>query len=109
MIFGESDSQAGPPHGQPQRSIRLDTSGLDTVYANFFAVAGSPDDVALYFGASSMLPGASEPMVRLSQRVMMIPSAAKRLMLALQQTIKQHEERFGPIELPPMQPPKTTG
>jgi hypothetical protein len=36
---------------------------------------------------------------------MMLPANAKRLMLALQQAIHAHEERFGPIELPPQRRP----
>ncbi len=109
MIFGENDSQPQglPPGGQPQqRSIRLDTSGMDTVYSNFFALAGTAEEITLYLGASSPMPGMNEPMLKISHRTVLLPSNAKRLMLALQQTIKAHEDRFGPIEIAPMQPPK---
>jgi len=110
MIFGEdaSGEPSGAP-GQPQKQIRFDASQMETIYANFFLLAGSADEVVLYFGANSPQPGAREPAVRISHRVFLLPPNAKRLMLALQQTIKAHEDRFGPIELPPQRPPEHPG
>jgi len=103
MIFGEESST---PQNQPQpQQIRLDLSGMETVYANAFALAGSPDEVVLYVGANLPLPNMKEPVVRVSHRVTLIPANAKRQLIALQQTIKAHEERFGPIELPPPRRP----
>ncbi len=99
MIFGESSSDPG---NQPsQQKVRLDHTGMETTYANFFALSGSAEEIILVVGANSPMPGMAEPLVKLSHRVMMIPQTAKRLMLMLQQTIKAHEDRFGPIELPP--------
>ena len=103
MIFGEDDS-ANPNQGQPQQQqIRLDASTMETVYANSFATANTPDEITLYLGANSPLPGLKQPVVKISHRVMLNPPNAKRLMIALQQTVKAHEDRFGPIELPPGQ------
>lgn len=110
MIFGEDDSQAGRQQPQQQQQVRLDASTMETIYANFFAIAGSPDELTIYLGANSPLPGVREPMVKLSHRLMMQPANAKRLMIALQQTVKAHEDRFGPIEVAmPGQPPQTGG
>ncbi|MBI5864997.1 MAG: DUF3467 domain-containing protein [Planctomycetes bacterium] len=108
MIFGEEDSQHQNRPPQQQQQVRLDASTMETVYANFFALAGSPDEVTIYLGANSPLPNVREPFVKLSHRVMLMPANAKRLMIALQQTVKAHEDRFGPIEIaPPGQPPQT--
>jgi Protein of unknown function (DUF3467) len=112
MIFGEPESQPqgrpqGQPQGQQQQQVRLDASGLETVYANFFALAGSQDEVTVYFGASSPMPNMREPFVKLSHRLMLLPANAKRLMMALQQAVKQHEDHFGPIEIAP--PPQQQG
>jgi hypothetical protein len=60
----------------------------------------------LYLGANSPLPGQAEPNVGVSHRVIMLPSNAKRLMMALQQTVKAHEDRFGPIEVTPPRKPQ---
>jgi hypothetical protein len=104
MIFGEedSDSMTHPPDpsAQPQQ-IQLDASAMETIYANFFALAGSSDELVVYLGANSPLPNVTRPIIRLSHRLMLLPANAKRLMLALQQAVRAHEERFGPIELPP--------
>jgi len=113
MIFGEEDNafmDPQPPQnpGQPQ-GIRLDISRTDTFYANFFALSGSQDELVLYFGANTPIPNATQPVVPVSHRLIMVPPNAKRLALALQQAIKAHEDRFGPIELPPpRRPPSGT-
>ena len=105
MIFGEEDSQPQGPG--PQQRVRLDHSQMKTIYANFFALAGAPDEITMYMGANTPMPGMKEPSVKVSHRIILLPPNAKRLMLALQQTVKAHEDRFGPIELPPPQrPPK---
>lgn len=104
MIFGEDESQPTPPPQQQQ--IQLDASQMQTAYANFFALAGAPDEITLYLGTNLQLPGMKTPAVRLSHRVILLPANAKRLMLALQQTVAAHEDRFGPIEIsPPQRPP----
>ena len=110
-IFGEEGSGPGDlPGGQPpqqpqggQQQIQLDTNGMETIYANFFALAGSPEELTAYLGVNTPMPGMTQPMVKVSHRLVMQPQIAKRLMMALQQTVKAHEERFGPIELAPPQ------
>jgi hypothetical protein len=102
MIFGEDDSR---PQPAPQQQITLDASQMETIYANFFALAGSADEVTVYLGANSPMPGAKQPAVRISHRLMLLPQNAKRLLIALQQTVKAHEDRFGPIEIAPQRPP----
>lgn len=115
MIFGEDDSKnmgnrpnhpPGQPGGQPQQ-IQLDLRELETIYSNFFGLGGAPEEVVIYFGASLPLPNVPQPVIKLSHRVVMLPRSAKQLMLALQQMVKAHEERFGPIELPPQRRPDT--
>lgn len=106
MIFGEEDQpmESQPPQGLPQQ-IRLDTDAMETIYANFFALAGSSDELVIYFGANSPLPNVPQPAIKVSHRLMLLPANGKRLLIALQQAIKAHEDRFGPIELPPQRRP----
>ncbi len=104
MIFGEDGSDLPDPASPQQQKVRLDPSRMESLYANFVAIAGSADEIVLYLGANSPLPGQKEPLVQLSHRVIFLPANAKRLMLALQQTVTAHEDRFGPIEIPP--PPR---
>ncbi len=109
MIFGEDESTPKSNPQQPQQ-VRLEIGQMETVYANSFALAGAPDEVAIYVGANLPLPNVKEPVVRISHRIVLLPANAKRLMIALQQTIKAHEERFGPIEIsPPRRPEQRNG
>lgn len=108
MIFGEEDSQQQPQPPQPQQ-IRLDASSMDTVYANSFALATSAEEITVYLGVNSPLPGMKQPIVKISHRVVLIPQHAKRLLQVLQQTVSAYEERFGPIELPPPTRPSSGG
>lgn len=104
MIFGENDNQPATPGGRQQQQIRIDTSAMDTLYANFFAIAASADEITIYLGANSPMPGVKEPVVKVGQRLLLLPQNAKRLLVALQQTVKAHEDRFGPIEITPPRP-----
>ncbi len=105
MIFGEEDDQHMGSQPQKPQQIRLNTDDMETVYANFFALAGSADEIVLYLGANSPLPTTPQPAIKISHRLMMLPPNAKRLMLALRQAVEAHEDRFGPIELPPPRRP----
>lgn len=104
MIFGEKDDSMPDPQQRPQQ-IRLDMSTMDTVYANFFALSGTADELVVYLGTNTPMPQQQQPALRISHRLLLLPANAKRLMLALQQAVKAHEDRFGPIELPPPRNP----
>ncbi|MGE3182039.1 MAG: DUF3467 domain-containing protein [Phycisphaerae bacterium] len=88
------------PNPQQQQQVRIDASRMETVYSNFFAISGAQEEVTLFLGANSPMPNSNQPLAQLSHRVMVNPQNAKKLMIALQQTVKAHEDRFGPIELP---------
>lgn len=101
MIFGEESSKPmGDQPNQQQQQVRIDASKIETVYTNFFAVSGAQEEITLFLGANSPMPNSNQPLAQLSHRVMFNPQNAKKLMLAMQQTVNAHEERFGPIELP---------
>lgn len=104
MIFGEDEPQPQqqPPPGAQQ--VRLDASSVETVYSNAFAVASSAEEITLYLGVNSPLPGMKQPTIKVSHRLVLIPPNAKRLLQLMQKTVQTYEERFGPIELPP--PPR---
>ena len=87
------------PNQQQQRQVTIDASRMETVYANMFAISFTPDEMTIFLGTNTVMPNANTPLAMLSHRVILNPQNAKRLALALQQTVKQHEERFGPIEL----------
>jgi hypothetical protein len=86
---------------QQQQVIQLpvDASKLQTVYANFFRVVGTPEELILDFGlhTQQMNAGGPEP-VRLTTQLVVGYYTAKRLMAALQQAVRMHENSFGVLE-----------
>jgi hypothetical protein len=72
---------------------------LTTTYANFCRVHVTPEELILDFGLNtSAVPNPKEP-VKLTSRLVMNYYTAKRLSVALQQVIQQHERAYGKIEL----------
>jgi hypothetical protein len=90
--------QTTPTPAAPQQ-IPTDHSSLSTVYTNFCRVSITPEEMVLDFGLNpQVMPTAGEP-VRLTHRVVMNFFTAKRLLLALNNVVVQHENAYGPLEL----------
>jgi hypothetical protein len=82
---------------QPQ--IPTDQSALSTVYTNFCRVSVTPEELVLDFGLNPQIaPNQVEP-VKLTHRVVMNFFTAKRLLLALNNVVVQHENAYGALEL----------
>ena len=79
--------------------IPVDVEGMSSLYANFFRVTGTPEELVLDFGLNTQLmqPGGPES-VKLSQRLVMSFYTAKRLLNALSWAVNRHESTFGIIE-----------
>jgi hypothetical protein len=83
---------------QPQ-PIPVDIEGMTSLYANFFRVTGTPEELVLDFGLNTQLMQAGNPeSVKLSQRLVMSFYTAKRLLNALSWAVSRHESTFGVIE-----------
>ncbi len=92
------ETQAPEAAAQPQ--IQVDTTGLKTSYANVVGIAANINEVYLTFGVNSdPYNPAPTDAVKLDNRVIMTPDAAKRLCLNLNATLAAYEQRFGVIEL----------
>ena len=86
---------------QNQRTpIQVDSSSMKTSYANVVGIAANINELYLTFGVNSdpYNPTPTEP-VKLDNRVILTPDAAKRLCLNLNATLAAFEQRFGVIEL----------
>lgn len=66
-------------------------------YSNFVIIAHSPSEVILDF--ASMLPGM--PKAKVSNRIILTPEHAKRLLHSLQENLTNYEAKFGPIQVGP--------
>ncbi len=82
-----------------QAQIPTDQSTLSTVYTNFCRVSVTPEELVLDFGLNPQVsPTQTEP-VKLTHRVVMNFFTAKRLLLALNNVVVQHENAYGALEL----------
>jgi hypothetical protein len=88
-------SQSAP---SPTPQIRLDESNAKLSYANFFNVTSTREETALMFGMIQASPNPSEEVaIKVSDRVLLTPRAARRLEQMLHQVLNQYETRFGPL------------
>jgi hypothetical protein len=94
----EQTTPAGEAGQQPMQ-IPVDTADMTSLYANFFRVTGTPEELVLDFGLNTQLmqPGGAES-VKLNQRLVLSFYTAKRLLNALSWAVNRHETTFGTVE-----------
>ena len=91
-------AESAPPAQTPE--IFWDDSGMVTSYANVCNVQGTRKEMMLLFGANQgWQPEQSKITVRLNNRILMTPLAAKRLHALLEMGLKEYENRYGPLNL----------
>jgi hypothetical protein len=89
--------QRGPAAGP---KVVWDDSKMKTSYANVCNVLGTREEIMLLFGANQAWHGGQkEVTVALSDRIVLNPYAAKRLMHLLEQGLKEYESRYGELKL----------
>ena len=79
--------------------VKWDDSNMKTSYANVCNVASTREEVTLLFGTNQTMLGDQEVSVRLSDRVILSPYAAKRLALLINGVVSQYEKRFGELNI----------
>ena len=83
-------------------TVNWDDSGMRTTYANVVNASSTREEVTLFFGTNLTWNPTSkmEFNVKLSDRVVLNPFAAKRLMILLSAILKEYESRSssGPLE-----------
>ena|SRR6185436_1087773 len=86
------------PEGGPK--VVWDDSKMHTSYANVCNVLGTREEIMLLFGANQAWHGGQkEVTVALSERIVLNPFAAKRLLQLLGQGLKEYEARYGELKL----------
>lgn len=86
-----------------QLNIDLNPEVAKGCYSNLAIISHSRNEFVVDF--ASMLPGLPKPSV--TNRIVMNPENAKRLMAALNDNIMKYESQFGRIELAGQQPQAT--
>ena len=93
------DKKEAPAEGAVP-TIRWDDSTMGTSYANVCNVSSSREEVTLLFGTNQTWhTGTQEFSIKLSDRVIISPFAAKRLLVLLQNVVGQYEARFGQLDI----------
>ena len=78
--------------------ITWDDSEMRSVYANVANVATTREEVMLLFGTSQAWTNqAEEVTVQLTDRVVLNPFAAKRLLVLLARVVQEYEKTYGPL------------
>jgi hypothetical protein len=102
------EGSIGQPTDSTQLKIRWDSSNMRSAYANVFNVAGTREEVVLFFGMNQAWDASQKEMtVQISDRVVLSPFVAKRLSLVLNNVIRDYESRYGKLDVG-TQPPTDT-
>ena len=99
---------AAPPAGT-QVKIRWDDSNMRSSYANVCNVAGTREEIVLLFGMNQAWHSEQKEVnVKLSDRIILSPFAAKRLATLLNNVIRDYEFRFGSLNIEGGRPEDST-
>jgi hypothetical protein len=90
--------------------VKWDASSMSTSYANVVNVSSTREEVTLLFGTNvTLFTGQEEVTVKLSDRIILSPFAAKRLKVLLDNVMGEYERRFGHLNIEPrVEPPTPT-
>jgi hypothetical protein len=99
-VAGEGAATAKQAEQGVPVQIPVDTGDLTSIYANFFRVTGTPEELVLDFGLNTtqVTPTGAPEAVKLTHRLVMSFYTAKRLLSALQWAVNRYETNFGVLE-----------
>jgi Protein of unknown function (DUF3467). len=82
-------------------TVNWDDSQMRTSYANVVNASSTREEVSIFFGTNMTwsLNDKREFNVKLNERMVLSPFAAKRLSILLQAILKEYETRFGKLEV----------
>ncbi|MFT7089644.1 MAG: hypothetical protein ACJAU4_001461 [Glaciecola sp.] len=79
-------------------TIRWNDKNMRNTYANVCNVSSTKEEVTLLFGTNqAWRQGQEEVAIDLSDRIMMSPYAAKRMLALLGNVVDEYEKRFGSL------------
>jgi hypothetical protein len=82
------------PARPDQPKLRWDDSRMDTNYANVANAFATREEVVLLFGVNqTWQSGGDEVVINLSNRVILNPHAARRLLASLERAVREYETR----------------
>jgi len=80
--------------------IKWDDANMKSSYANVCNVTSTREEVVMLFGVNQAWNrGQKEVTIQLTDRIIVSPYAAKRLMMLLEGVVKEYEKRFGVLNV----------
>lgn len=80
--------------------VNWNDSSMSTSYANVCNAFSTREEVTLLFGTNQTLyTGQKEVTVKLSDRIILSPHTAKRLLTLLSNVVNEYEKRFGGMNI----------
>jgi hypothetical protein len=87
--------------------IKWDDTNMKSSYANVCNVTSTREEVVMLFGINQAWNrGQKEVSIQLTDRIIISPYAAKRLVMLLDGVVKEYEKRFGVLNVEGPQPQK---
>ena len=79
----------------------ISTKNVKTAYVNFCRGALTPEEIVLDFGFNANAFGVKvlEEDIDISNRLILSPATAKRLLFQLNEMVRRHEQNFGEVEM----------
>lgn len=92
------DLEVGKPAAP---TVDWDDSEMSSSYANVVNASSTREEVTLFFGTNQTWNPSAERKfkVKLQDRIVLNPHAAKRLWILLGAILTQYEKRFGPVSI----------
>jgi hypothetical protein len=89
------------PSGENVPKVVWNDAKMQTTYANVVNAASTREEVSLFFGTNQTwnFREQQEVTVELTDRIVLNPYAAKRLLILLTRLVSEHEKRFGPLQV----------
>ncbi len=89
--------------------VRWDDSNMRSSYANVVNATSSREEVTIFFGTNQTWNATDDEFtVRLTERIILNPFAAKRLMTLLGSLLKEYESRYGVLDIETQQKSRTS-
>jgi len=85
--------------GAERAHVIVDDANAIAMYANFCRVTGTTEEVILDYGLNPQPFGDATIPIKVNQRIVVSFYGAKRMLQALDATIRRHEKTFGELEL----------
>ena len=98
----QQETVTSPEGQQAQTQLQIDDTKANVSYSSTSRIWGSAEEIIIDF-SQGVRPG-SQPntaALKVDSRVILSPWAAKRLALALGQTVQRYEQTYGTLEIDP--------